>query len=247
MPAPLSTEQIEELKAFCTPTVSNAIELFDVRPRTEGFMRPGLHCYFPEIGPIVGYAATATFGAQQPPAEPIDLAETLRAYHDSVLAQPAPRISVAQDVDDEPIGALFGEVSSTVHKALGCVGHITNGGVRDIDEVREIGFQLISSCVQVAHGYIHLEDFAIPVQVGGVTVNPGDLLHADQHGFCIIPPEVAPHLGEACRGIEEAEHPLLELARSSAFTVAKYSQALVELKQELAALSADFAQRITPR
>ena len=237
----LSTEQIEELRAFCTPTVSNAIELFDVRPRTEGFMRPGLHCHFPEMSPIVGYAATATFAAQQPSATPSDP----QAYDESVLAQPGPRISVAQDMDDAPIGALFGEVNSTVHKALGCVGHITNGGVRDLDEVREIGFQLISGCVQVAHAYVHVEDFAIPVQVGGVTVNPGDLLHADQHGFCIIPPEVAPHLAEACRGIEEVEHPLLELARSSAFTVAKYIQARVELAQELAALSADFAQRIT--
>jgi len=154
-------------------------------------------------------------------------------------------ISVAQDIDDAPIGSLFGEVNSTAHKALGCVGHITNGGVRDLGEVREIGFQLISGCVQVAHAYAHLEDFAIPVQVGGVTVSPSDLLHADQHGFCIIPPEVAPHLAEACRSIEELEHPLLELARSSEFTVAKYSQARVELAQELAALSADFAQRIT--
>ncbi len=190
MRPPLTIEQIEELKAFPTPTVSNAIELFHVRP-------------------------------------------------------PAPRISVAQDIDDVPIGALFGEVNSTVHKALGCVGHITNGGVRDIDEVREIGFQFISSCVQVAHAYVHFEDFAIPVQVGGVTVNPGDLLHADQHGFCIIPPEVAPHLAEACRGIEELEHPLLELARSSGFTVAKYVQARVEFTDKLTALSADFGRRIT--
>ncbi len=241
MPPPLGTEQIEELKCFPTPTVSNAIELFNIRGRTEGFMRPGLHCHFPEIGPIIGYAATATFAAQQPAGEPVDD----QAYCEAILTQPAPRISVAQDVDDAPIGALFGEVNSTVHKALGCVGHITNGGVRDLDEVREIGFQLTSGCVQVAHAYVHLEDFAISVQVGGVTVNPGDLLHADQHGFCIIPPEVAPHLAEACRGIEEVEHPLLELARSSAFTVAKYSQARVELAQELAALSADFAQRIT--
>ena len=243
MGSPLTIEQIEELKAFSTPTISNAIELFHVRPPTEGFMRPGLICRYPDFPPIVGYAATATFAAQQPAARPSDP----QAYYESVLAQPAPRISVAQDLDEEPIGALFGEVTATVHKALGCVGHITNGGVRDIDEVREIGFQLISSCVLVAHAYIHLEDFATPVQVGGVTVNPGDLLHADQHGFCIIPPQVAPHLAEACRGIEEAEQPILELARSSAFTVAKYAQARVELAQELAVLSADFAQRITSR
>ncbi len=240
MQTPLSTEQIEQLKGFCTPTVANAMELFDVRRRTEGFMRPGLHCRFPELGPIVGYAATATFAAQQPSATPIDL----QAYQESVLAQPAPRISVAQDLDEEPIGALFGEVFSTLHVALGCVGHITNGGVRDIDEVREIGFQFISSCVQVAHAYIHLEDFAIPVRVGGVTVNPGDLLHADQHGFCIIPPEVAPHLAEACHSIEEAEQPLLELARSSAYTPADYAKVQAEMTDRLADLSVDFAQRL---
>ena len=236
----LNTEQIDELKAFPTPTISNAIELFDIRARVEGFMRPGLHCHFPELGPIVGYATTVTFAAQQPPATPSDL----QAYYESVLAQPAPRILVAEDLDDEPIGALFGEVNTTVHKALGCVGHITNGGVRDIDEVREIGFQFISSCVQVAHAHVHLEDLAVPVQVGGVTVNPGDLLHADQHGFCIIPPEVAPHLAEACRGVEELEQPVLELARSSAFSVAKYVQSRAAQANGTAALSADFAGRL---
>jgi len=236
----LSTKQIEELKGFITPTISNAIELFNVRPCTEGFMRPGLHCHFPEMGPIVGYAATATLATQQPSAKP-----TAWVDPESVLAQPAPRIFVAQDLDDKPIGALFGEVNATVHKALGCVGYITNGGVRDIDEVREIGFQLISSCVLVAHAYAHLEDVAIPVQVGGVTVNPGDLLHADQHGFCIIPPEVAPHLAEACSRLEEAEQLVMEVARSSAFTVTKCVQLQAELTGKMAALSADFAGRIT--
>jgi len=236
----LNTEQIEQLKSFITPTVANAIEMFKVRPRTEGFMRPGLHCRFPELDPIVGYAVTATCRGHEPATNPIEMA----AYYQSVLEQAPPRIMVAQDLDEQPIGALFGEVSSTLHIALDCVGHITNGGVRDLDEVRELGFQFISGCVQVAHAYIHIEDFGKPVSVGEVTVHPGDLIHADQHGFCLIPPEVAPHLAEACRQFEALEQPLLELPYSSKFTIEEYTASVAEMQQEFAALSEQFARRL---
>ena len=236
----LTYQQIEELKAFPTPTVSNAIELFQVRPPTEGFMRPGLECRFPEFEPIVGYAATTTCGAQQPATEPFDMV----AYHHAILAQPAPRIAVAQDLDASPIGAPFGEVWSSVHKRLGCVGAITNGGVRDLDEIKELGFQLISGSVMVSHACMHLLDFDVPVEVGQVTIHPGDLIHGDQHGFCIIPEPVAPHLAEACSSIETIERPLLELARSPDFTPEAYSERLAELKANLAAVSEEFSERV---
>ncbi|MBM3500276.1 MAG: RraA family protein [Armatimonadetes bacterium] len=232
MPEPLTAAQLEALKQFITPTVSNAIELFGVRRRTEGFMLPGIECRFPELGAMVGYAATVTFRAWEPGASTVDTA----AYYAHVLSMPAPRVLVAQDLDEVPIGALVGEVNSSVHRALGCVGHVTNGGVRDLDECRSIGFHLFSGCVQVAHAYVHLEGFGEPVQVGGVTVSPGDLLHADQHGVCLVPHEVAPHLAEACREMEALERPLIELARSPEFTPQGFLQARAEFGEQFANL-----------
>jgi 4-hydroxy-4-methyl-2-oxoglutarate aldolase len=242
MSASLTPEQLEELKSYPTPTVSNAIELFDVRKRTEGFMLPGIECRFPELGVMVGYAATATFRAWEP-AEPGKGAD-MRAYHEYVLSLPEPRVSVAQDLDERPIGALFGEVNSSVHKALGCVGHVTNGGVRDLEECRAIGFHFFSGCVQVSHAYVHLEDFGQPVEVGGTVVQPGDLIHADRHGVCVVPQEVAPYVAEACRAMEELERPLIELARSPDFTPARYAEFVAEFREKLGGVAAELKRLI---
>jgi len=242
MSAPLTASQLKELEPFCTPTVSNAIELFDVRKRNEGFMLPGIDCLFPDLGVMVGYAATATFRAWEP-AAPGTGVDT-QAYHEYVLSVPGPRVSVAQDLDERPIGALFGEVNSSVHQALGCVGHVTNGGVRDLDECRGIGFHFFAGCVQVAHAYVHLEGFGEPVEVGGTVVQSGDLVHADKHGFCIIPAAVAPHVAEACRAIEELERPLIELARSPEFTPARYAEAAATFRGRLTEVAEGLAGRV---
>jgi regulator of RNase E activity RraA len=132
-------------------------------------------------------------------------------------------------------------VNSSVHRALGCVGHVTNGGVRDLDECRSIGFHLFSGCVQVAHAYVHLEGFGEPVQIGGATVQPGDLIHADQHGVCLVPHDVAPRLAEACRAMEDAERPLVELARSPEFTPQGFLQEQTEFGRRMAELARRFA------
>lgn len=242
MSASLTPDQLEELKSYPTPTVSNAIELFGVRPRTEGFMLPGINCLFPELGVMVGYAATATFRAWEPAAP--GKGADLRAYHEYILSLPEPRVSVAHDLDERPIGALFGEVNSSVHKALGCVGHVTNGGVRDLEECRAIGFRFFAGCVQVSHAYVHLEDFGKPVEVSGATVRSGDLIHADRHGVCIVPADVAPHVAEACRAMEDLERPLIELARSPEFTPAKYAGTVAEFRARLAEVAQGLADRV---
>jgi len=235
MPEPLSAGQLKELEQFITPTVSNAIEMFGARGRTEGFMMPEIECRFPDLGVMVGYAATATFRAWEPDSTHVDT----EAYYEHILSQPAPRVLVAQDLDERPIGALLGEVNSSLHRALGCGGHVTNGGVRDLDECHEIGFHLFSGCVQVAHAYVHLESFGEPVEVGGVTVRPGDLLHADKHGVCLVPHAVAPRLAEACAAMEELERPLVELARSTDFT----PQAFLELRGTFGHQFAELSER----
>ena len=241
MSQPLTPEQLAELRRFSTPTVCNAIEMFDVRRRTDGFMRPGLECRFPELGVIVGYAATATSRAARPAGNGGGV--ELRAYYEHIVAQPAPRILVAQDLDDPPLGALFGEVNASVHQALGCVGHITNGGVRDLDECRHIGFQFFSSCVQASHAHVHLESFGHPVEVGGIAVHPGDLIHADRHGVCLIPHEVAPEVAAACEAMEAIERPLTELARSPEATPQALAAGFGALRAGFAAASVRFRHR----
>jgi len=228
---PLTQACLDALKRYPTPTVCNAIEMFNVRKRNEGFMLPGIECRFPDLGVMVGYAATATFRAWEPalPGVGVDMSD----YYGHILSQPAPRVLVAQDMDDVPVGALFGEVNSSIHKALGCVGHITNGGVRDLDECHAIGFHFFSGCIQVSHAYVHMEDFGKPVQVGGLTISPGDLIHADKHGICIIPHEIAFDLPDACEAMEALERPIIELARSPDCTPARLAVARDTMRKHL--------------
>ena len=133
--APLTTEELDALRAMNSPTIANAIETFNYRPRNEGFMDSTVRCILPELGAKVGYAATCVIEAFAPGTgnRRIHNAD----YWDHVASIPAPRIVVVQDVDQPPaLGSMWGEVQANIHTALGCVGCVTNGGVRDLDEVR---------------------------------------------------------------------------------------------------------------
>jgi hypothetical protein len=225
----LGAEQLEMLKRYNTPTISNAIELFNVRPRHIGFLPHSICCLLPELGVIVGYAVTSQTTAT-PPAAGETVADLLADYLRYVASRPGPKIAVGEDIDDPPgLGAQFGEVTATIHRKLGCVGHITSGCPRDLEEVRALGFQLFGLGPCVSHAYVRLVDFGKPVTLGGVTVRPGDLLHADQHGVCIVPLEVAPRLAEACAEVERRERPLLEICRSQEFSLERY----IELRTRL--------------
>lgn len=227
----LSAEQLEALRRYNTPTISNAIEVFNVRKRHLGFLPHSIRCMFPEMGPIVGYAVTSQTRAaySDEPAQDI-----IADYFRYVAAQPAPKIAVGEDLDDPPgLGAQFGEVTATIHQKLGCVGHITSGCPRDLDEVRALGFQLYGLNPCVSHAYVRLVDFGKPVHIAGVEIRPGDLLHADKHGVCVIPLDVAPRLIEACAQVEEMERPLLELCRSDKFDLEEYLQARAAMKAKI--------------
>ncbi|QEH36666.1 hypothetical protein OJF2_52510 [Aquisphaera giovannonii] len=233
MPTPrLDAGQLDRLRLYNTPTIANAIELFDVRPRDRGFLPHAIRCLLPEIGPVVGYAVTSRTTAKPPgpeESEPDLLADYLRY----VAAAPGPKISVAQDIDDPPgLGAQFGEVTATIHKRLGCVGHVTSGCPRDLDEVRALGFALFGLNPCVSHAYVRLVDFGGPAVLGGVTVESGDLIHADKHGVCIIPPSVAPDLAEACAEVERRERPLLEICRSDDFSLERYIELRLGLQSK---------------
>jgi 4-hydroxy-4-methyl-2-oxoglutarate aldolase len=204
----LNAAQLDELAGFDTPTVCNALERFKIRKSTEGFMHPAIRSVFPDRKPLVGYACTAKVSALYPPTE--EQKALLFDYYQSVLDSPGRPVAVIEDLDDSPVGSFWGEVQATVHKSIGCSGVITNGGVRDLDEVKSLDFSYFSSCVLVSHGYIHVESVGEPVRIGGLVVRPGDLMHADKHGVLLIPSEVAAELAEACRLTQRAEEPVLK-------------------------------------
>lgn len=214
----IKPEDLEILRLIPTPAVSNAIETFDVRPRTAGFMGPEVRQMYPVLPPIIGYAVTArTVSAHEPGAK--GPASRPDYWHHITAGHPGPRIAVVEDLDQPPpVGAFFGEVNANIHRALGCVGAITNGGIRDMDEVEALGFPIWASSVIVSHAYVHLVDFGVPVRVGGLVVEPGELLLADRHGVINIPLEIAPEIPEAVRQIEVREKTIIRYCQSPDFS-----------------------------
>ena len=214
---PLSEAELQALRAWPTPAISNAIETFDVRPRNQGFML-GIKCIFPDLGPMAGYACTAAMLADQPATEK-DRGAT-QAHWDNILATPAPRVTVIHDLDQPRcIGSLWGEVNANVHRALGCLGVVTDGGVRDLDEVHELGFRFFAADVIPSHAYVHIVDSGNPVKVGGLVVNNGDLIHADKHGVVVIPHEIAREVPAACQKVEDRERRTINFCKSPDFDV----------------------------
>lgn len=215
---PISTELIEKLRSYNAPSISNAIELFDVRPRNEGFMDGSIRCIFPQMRPFVGYAATYKIRAARPGDDAVPVAK----LYEHILSQPAPRVIVVQDLDDPPcVGSLWGEVNGNVHRALGCVAVVTDGGVRDLDEVEGIGLPLFAREVIVSHAYVRVVESGTPVTIGGLTVRPGDLLHGDKHGVINIPHAIAERIPEAVDAIEAYERVIINAAKDPDFTLEK--------------------------
>ncbi|MEE9286391.1 MAG: RraA family protein [Dehalococcoidia bacterium] len=223
--APLGSDDLDRLRALTSPTVANAIETFDLRARNQGFMGPEIRCFFPQREPMVAYAATAVVSARLPAGDKPRV--STRELWEHVLAIPEPRVLVVQDIDyPNPVGSYWGEVNGNIFKALGCVGTVTNGGVRDLDEVEAMGFYYFASAVLVSHAYIHLVDVGVPVEVGGLAVRPGDLLHGDKHGVTSIPLDIAKQVPEAAKRVEEQERRIIELCQSPGMTPEKFPEAM---------------------
>jgi 4-hydroxy-4-methyl-2-oxoglutarate aldolase len=212
---PMDAAVLQELASFSTPSVSNGIETFRVRPRNEGFMDASVRCVFPELGPAVGYAVTARIRAA---AEGERVAPAELWTH--VQSMPTPRLVVIQDMDKPPgVGSFWGEVNANVFRALGCIGVVTNGGVRDLREMEALGFHAFAGSICVSHAYVRVIEVGIPVTVGGLVVRPGDLLHADRHGVLMVPAEIARELPTAIRAVEAEERKLIEYCQSREFSL----------------------------
>ena len=214
---PLNAAELEALRRWPTPAIANAIETFGVRPNNEGFM-VGPRCIFPELGPMVGYAATCTIRAATRGGP--DSRREMAAHWRNIQAQPSPRVAVIQDLDDPPAFASFwGEVNANIHRALGCAGVVTNGGVRDLEEVRILRFHFFAGDVVPSHAFVHVVKAGGPVTVGGLEVRDGDLIHADQHGVITIPHEIAREVPRAAAEVEKAERGVIDLCRSPQFSL----------------------------
>lgn len=176
-------------------------------------MSMDVRCLFPELGPMVGYAATGTIRARGQSAR-----GDQTALYQHIREVPGPRVVVVQDVDEPPgHGSLWGEVNATIFAALGCAGCVTNGCVRDLKEARAMGFHFFARGPGVSHAYVRVESAGRPVTVGGLRVSPRDLIHADQHGVLLIPREIAGELSAAAERVIAAEQSLLRWIRSSEF------------------------------
>ena len=225
----LSHTVFEKIRKLDTCTVSNAIERLKARPRNEGSVSgSAVHCMFPELPPILGYAVTGRMRSTTQPARG-------RAYHENmhwwqyVASFPEPRIMVVQDADEFPgAGALVGELHAEIGGALHCVGYVTNGSVRDLPAVRAVGFQLFAGIVSVTHMYAHIAEYGEPVEIGGLTISPGDLMHGDCHGVHLIPFSVASEIPEKALKILDEERQLVTLCRSPEFSLDRLDKKLLE-------------------
>ena len=216
----IPSETIKALSEFDTCLLSNAIEGFNVRLRNEGFMNGSIRCQFPNRKPRLGYAVTGRIRTSSTPM-------STRCYYEAMdwwfylVSIPAPRFVALVDSDRIPgIGAFLGEIHANIATALDCTAYVTNGSVRDLPAVEATGLQVFASNVSVSHAYAHIIDFGEPVEIGGLVVRPGDLLHGDQHGVHSIPASIAKDLPQAAASILKYEKELIEFCRSPQFSLA---------------------------
>jgi len=219
-------EQFEALQRLDTCTVSNAIETFQIRLRNTGFADASIRSMFEDWPPMVGYAATArlrTGGAPMSGGAYRDRSD----WWKSILEIPAPRVVVLEDLDRPPgVGAFLGDMHAAILCALGCVGYVTDGAVREIPRVRELGLQLFAGNVAVSHAYAHIFDFGATVKVGGLEVRPGDLLHGDRHGVLTVPKEIVARIPAVAAELRQGEQRIIDFCHSGAFSTEQLGQLL---------------------
>jgi regulator of RNase E activity RraA len=209
-------------------TLANAIETFRERLRNEGFVDYTVRCLFPRLQPMVGYAATIKIRGSAPPtADGVYPDRT--DWWNYVLSLPAPRVVVVQDVATRlGLGSLVGAVHMSILQALNCVGVVTNGSVRDIPAAETASFHLFAGSVSVSHAYVHVVEMGKPVEIGGLKICSGDLLHGDLHGVQSIPLEIAARIPPVAAEITAQERTLIALCRSPEFSLEKLRDAIAK-------------------
>jgi 4-hydroxy-4-methyl-2-oxoglutarate aldolase len=224
---PIPQADLALLRQFDTPTICNVVELLEQCPRTAFYMDSRIQACYPKMPPMVGLASTATFRSAAPPRA----GDVYAGLADHVASFPelgGPAVVVFQDLDDPPVAATFGEVMCTTYQAFGAVGLITSGAGRDLDQVEALGFPCFTSGTICAHGYCHIVQTNVAVRVGGLTVHPGDLLHADRNGVARISVDKASAVAQACPELALAEAVVLDYVRSGKVTKEGFTAARKE-------------------
>lgn len=225
-------DELDALRAFTVPTLANAIETFGVIPANAGACDATLRCHTPELPLLLGYAVTARVSTDQPPSA-VRPAISEPDYWRFLAGRAGPRVAVVQDIDRPPRGAMWGEWNANVHKALGCVGMVTEGAVRDLAALHRLRFHAFSTQVLPSHAYGAFIDYGGIVRVAGLTIASGDLLAGDEHGVILIPPEIPlRELARVAAEIDRLEAEIFALCQSPGFSL-----------ERLIALDADVARR----
>jgi regulator of RNase E activity RraA len=222
---------LDLLSRVDTPTVCNAIEVVQGRRGFQGLTRGTMVCTEPGRA-VVGFAATAQIAALAPPTEAPEVIRARRlAYYRAMHDAPKPSVAVVEDLDyPNAIGAYWGEINTTVHKAFGLSGALTNGVVRDLGDLPQ-GFPVIAGSIGPSHGYVHVRSIGRPVRILGLEICQGDLVHADRHGAVVIPSEVIDRLEAAVRKLQETERLILDPARQAGFDFAAFELAWSEFEK----------------
>lgn len=220
----------EHLRRFDSPTIANALEIARGQRTITGFTRRTLIAAFPQLPPIVGFARTVTIRSSTP-YDPAVRRKNQLAYYEHLAQPPLPTVSVVQDIDSQPgLGAFWGEVNTHIHWGLGCVGAVTNGSMRDLDAMHP-QFQCLAASLSPSHAWVQVVDIGKEVDVFGMVVADGEIVHADRHGAIVIPRELLDKLPAAIDLMARREKEILDAARQPGFSMAALRQAFAASDQ----------------
>jgi 4-hydroxy-4-methyl-2-oxoglutarate aldolase len=239
----LAPALLEPYRRLSTCLVASAIETFDLRLRNTGFTDARVRCVFPDLPPVVGYAATARVRSSDPPMEGHSYYFRTEWWNE-ILRTPPPRVIIVEDLDNPPgRGAFVGEVHASILQALRSVALVTNGSVRDIPGIKATGFQLFAGNIAVSHAFAHVFDFGGTVEVAGLKINPGDLIHADMHGVQTIPFEIAAKVPDKVEEIKKRREYYIGLCRSADFSLESLRGAMETQGEKMAEYPAEAQEK----
>lgn len=235
-----TAETLATLARFDTPTICNVIELFDVRPRNQGYMDGRIRANFPEFPPMVGYASTAAFRSDAPPAGG-DAYGSIDQQVAKFAELPGPPVMVFEDLDNPAVAATFGEVMCSAYQAFGASGLITSGAGRDLEQVRALKFPVFTAGTICSHAYCHLLHLGMPVRVGGLVVRQGDLLHGDANGVTNIPLEIVDAVADVAAEFVAAEGIVMDYVKGPG---PKTAAGLAAVRKEFSGVVAKLTARV---
>jgi regulator of RNase E activity RraA len=223
----ITRSALDGLARFDTATLCNALEILRPSCRDKGYTRRPLIAARPGLAPVVGIARVGSIRAEAPSQGPVP---DRMSWYEYVAAADLPTMVVIEDRDPSPgTGAFWGEVNSLVHKTLGSVGCVTNGSFRDVSALAE-GFQILGGHVGPSHAHVHITGFGEPVDVNGMIVHHGDIVHADYQGAVVVPAECVDDVAEAVALVTRREKLILDACSDKSFTIATLRAAMAQTK-----------------